>query len=408
MAQELTEIPKNRWTLARWRGLWLAVMLVAAPPMQAGAQQTEHSFADGDVLKITAYGREDLTGQYSVQPGPVLSLPLIGTVELENRTARQLETELAAAWENRLGTPMSVTIEFSQRAPFYVIGAVSSPGAYPYRTGMTVLQAVAVSGGIQKQIGSTDERMRIDILREQERRMQAIERLAQAQARRARLLAEREGRAEITLEQPFNLVPKERMDRLLAEESRLLDARMKQHTLKERLLADQIRLGEAEIASYQQQHDTMTTQQEQIAKESTRIRRVPGQQVRIFELDQRTTTMETTKASLMASISRAKSGVETARNGIADLREARQREISESLLEAERAIKEGELTEAATRDMLAGTGQAGTAPALSFRLMRPGTAEIIAVQSSSVIRPGDLLEVGMSGAEGQPPLAGGQ
>ena len=182
-------ISKIEAPVGRRRTLWLGLILSSAlffsPAVitPAVSQQDNGSFADGDVLKITAYGREDLTGQYSVQPGPVLSLPLVGTLKLTNRNPRELETELATAWENRLGTPMSVTIEFVQRAPVYVMGAVNSPGAYPYRDGMTVLQAIAVSGGLQRQLSFNDN-IRIDLIRERERRLQASERLAAALVRR--------------------------------------------------------------------------------------------------------------------------------------------------------------------------------------------------------------------------------
>lgn len=384
----------NRPTLDLLAALLLGVVL--APP--ALAQPTGESFAEGDILKITAYGREDLTGQYSVQPGPVLSLPLVGAVKLENRSPRQLETELATAWENRLGTPMSVTIEFAQRAPVYIIGAVNSPGAYPYRHGMTVLQAVAVSGGMQRSLSLNDS-IRLDVIRERERRLQAIEKLAGAVARRARLIAERDGKPQITLEEPFTLFPKQRMDALLAQESTLLDTRTKQYAIKERLLADQIRLGEAEIASYQQQYKEMEAQQAQIGKEAARIRRVPGQQVRVFELEQRSTTLETTKASITASISRTAVEVETARNGMAEAREARQREITEALLEAERTISETTLTEAAARDVLNAAGYQLPDRIVTFKLMQQGQDELAPVKSSATLRPGDLLEVTVSDSE---------
>ncbi|MFN4140740.1 SLBB domain-containing protein [Aestuariivirga sp.] len=396
MAQAASERTNRRWP-ARQLALLLP-LLFSASVLTAEAQQPAEIFAEGDVLKITAYDREDITGTYAVQPGPLLSLPLIGTVSLENQGLRRLETELAKAWENRLGTPMSITIEFAERAPFYVVGAVNSPGAYPYRNGMTVLQAIAVSGGIEKQLGSSDDRIRLDVLRERERLQQATDRLAQAIARRARLMAEREDRPQITLETAVELVPEERLQAIIAEENRLLDARREQSMLKEKALAEQVRLGEAEIASYQQQYNTMSGQQEQITKEANRIRRLPGQQTRVFELDQRSTTLEATKASLVASITRAKTAVETARNGVAELREARQSEISEALLDADRSIKENQLAVEAARSLLgaAGAGETAVSGTLVFSLVRPGTEGSTVVQSTSTIRPGDLIEVSFS------------
>lgn len=377
--------------------LWAALLMCTAASALADAQQGGGSFADGDILKITAYGREDLTGHYSVQPGPVLSLPLIGTVKLENSSPRQLEAELATAWENRLGTPMSITIEYAQRAPVYILGAVNAPGAYPYREGMTVLQAVAVSGGMQRQLTPYNT-LRIDLIRERERRLQAVEKLAGAVARRARLIAERNGKTEITLDQPFKLVSQQRMDRLLAEEAALLNMRTRQFTIRERLLADQVRLGEAEAASYQQHYATLDSQQAQIGKEAARIRRIPGQQLRAFELEQRASALETTKASLTASSSRTAAAIETARSGLAEAREARQRDITESLLDAERTIEEARLTEAAAQAILSAAGYQQSDSTVTFKLLTQGKEEPATVLSSANLRPGDVLEVSVSDA----------
>lgn len=377
--------------------LYMALLIGVAAASPAGAEQSRGSFADGDILKITAYGREDLTGTYSVQPGPVLSLPLIGTVKLENRSPRQLEAELATAWENRLGTPMSITIEYAQRAPVYVLGAVNAPGSYPYRENMTVLQAVAISGGMQRQL-TLHGTLRIDLIRERERRLQAIEKLAAAMARRARLIAERDGKTDVRNDQPVSFIPKQRMDELLTQEQSLLAMRTRQHTLKERLLAEQVRLGEAEASSYQQQYETLESQQAQIGKEAARIRRIPGQQLRAFELEQRATALETTKAAVTASISRTAATIETARSGLADAQESRQRDITESLQDAERAIEEARLTEASARAILSSAGYEQPESTVTFKLIQTGTEEPETVMSSAKLRPGDVLDVIVSDA----------
>jgi exopolysaccharide production protein ExoF len=389
----IAKTPAARGHLRRVRSaFWAALLLSTAVATPSGAQQNNAGFADGDILKITAYGREDLTGTYSVQPGPVLSLPLIGTVTLANRSPRQLEAELATAWENRLGTPMSITIEYAQRAPVYVLGAVNSPGAYPYREEMTVLQAIAVSGGMQRQL-TLQGNVRIDLIRERERRLQAIETLAGAMARRARLIAERDGKTELKLDEPFTLVSKQRMDGLLAQEEALLDMRTRQYMIRERLLAEQVRLGEAEAASYQQQYTTLEGQQAQIGKEAARIRRIPGQQLRAFELEQRATALETTKAAITASTSRTAAAIETARSSIADARESRQREITESLLEAEKSIEQAKLTEAAARAVLSAAGYEQPESTVTFKLIPQGKGEATTVMSSASLRPGDVLDV---------------
>lgn len=382
-------------TFQRLFSCCLVLLLTSTSPLQGNAEALKERFSAGDVLKISAYGRDDLTGQYTVQPGPLLSLPLIGTVNLENHTARGLETELAKAWENRLGGAMSVSIEFAQRAPFYLIGEVSAPGAYPYKPGMTILQAIAAGGGFEKNAFS-GQRGKLELIRERERRMQAVERLAASLVRRARLIAERDGKDEISLEKPFNLLPQERITQLIGDETALLQTRRKESSLKQELLSDQITLGQGEIAAYQRQYDTLDKQQDQVMKEAARARRIAGQQVRVFELEQRASTLEATKASLRASISRSRAAVATARSEISQLQVQRQNELTEALLQVGRDISEAGQTESATRESLSSAGYDGEAPTIVFTIMRYGTSEMERASSTSAIYPGDLIEVSYS------------
>jgi polysaccharide export outer membrane protein len=384
------------------RRLVIGLLSACALLAPAAAQEPGDSFWEGDLLTIHAYGRDDLTGQHSVQPGRVLTLPLIGAVDLSNLTPRQLEAELAKAWENRLGQPMSVTVEFAERAPVYVLGDVNSPGAYPYRAGMTVMQAVAVGGGFENYF-SSDARFRMDVLRERERHEQATEKMARALAMRARLTAERDGLTEVSLAEPFDLVDKARMDGLLAREAELMRGRTGQDAIKETLLAEQVRLGEEEIASYQAQYEALTGQQQAAQKEANRIRRVPGQQNRAFELEQRASTLEASKVAIQANIARSRINTETARNGIADMRETRRQEITAGFMEADQMFEEGSATQKATSEILRGAGYAGgSEPVMEFSIYRRGETTPSPASPGDAIRPGDLVEVELALPEAKP------
>lgn len=382
--------PIVRSTIAAVASIFLIGGLIGS----ALSQEKTEAFADGDVLKITAIGQEDLTGQYTVQPGTVLSLPLIGPVELAGRTPRQLEESLSKDWENRVGSPISVTVEFVERAPFFILGAVRSPGMYPSRSGLTVLQALAIGGGIDK-LDSPDARLRMDVLREHERRIQAIERMAQATAARARLLAERDGKKEIEFPASFTLVSKSRMTELIAEQQKLLDARNEQNTLKESLFTEQITLGEAEMGSYQEQYNALTKQASLINKEVTRVRRVPGQLVRSFELQQRKATLEASAVVAEANIAHVKANVATARNGISAMREENLQEISEALIKQDEALSESSATEQFAARILQGLGLNSTEQYPEFKLLRQGSTEYIAAGPSTLVRAGDVLDVFM-------------
>ena len=391
----MTYLMRNLGSCRRFAICGILVLFSSASLIgSVSSQENIQTFAEGDVLKIMAFDRDDLTGQYTVQAGLILSLPLIGSVPLTNRTPRELEEILAKDWENRLGTPMSVTIEFAERAPFFVLGGVQSPGMYPYRSGLTVIQALAVSGGIEK-LGAADARTRMDVLRERERRAQAIDRMAHATAARARLLAERQGQKEIEFPQSFTLVGKERMEELVAEQQKLLNARIEQDTLKEALFNEQISLGEAEIATYYQQYDALKEQGKLVANKSKRARRLPGQQIRSFELQQRSSTMETSAIAAQTNIAQVKGNVAAARNGIAAIRQARLQDISEGLVKADETFSEAQATELAAAQIMEDLGVNEQEVHPQFRLSRRGSTEYEVAGPSTLIRPGDVLDVFM-------------
>ena len=86
----------------------------------------------GDKLKITVFGEDKLTGEYEVDPGGAVSLPLAGTVQAAGLTKAELEQLLARkfASEKYLRSP-KVTVDISTFRPFYVLGEVEKPGEYP-------------------------------------------------------------------------------------------------------------------------------------------------------------------------------------------------------------------------------------------------------------------------------------
>jgi polysaccharide export outer membrane protein len=99
----------------------------------------------GDKIHVTVYGEKDLTGDYQVNTGGYVALPLAGTVKAAGMTPPELEKALAAQFKS-LRNP-KVTVEVLTFRPFFVLGEVQKPGEYPYRAGLNVLSAIAIAGG---------------------------------------------------------------------------------------------------------------------------------------------------------------------------------------------------------------------------------------------------------------------
>ena len=73
---------------------------------------------------------------------------MAGAVPAAGFTAEQVQTKIEDALKaGRYLTQPDVTVVVMNYRPYFILGEVSSPGAYPYVNGMRVLSAVAAANG---------------------------------------------------------------------------------------------------------------------------------------------------------------------------------------------------------------------------------------------------------------------
>jgi protein involved in polysaccharide export with SLBB domain len=102
----------------------------------------------GEVVKVTVYGEDALTGSYTINPAGDIVMPLIGTVRAAGRSQSELSREIARTYVGgKLIQDPKVTVDVLSYAPIYVLGEILRPGAYPYTSGLNVLTAVTLAGG---------------------------------------------------------------------------------------------------------------------------------------------------------------------------------------------------------------------------------------------------------------------
>ena len=116
-----------------------------------GAQASKtieiYNLGSGDKVRITVFGHTDLSGEFLVDDTGIISMPLIGSVKSGGLTIRELEKTIIAKLKDGYLVNPSVNVEVVKFRPFYIIGEVARPGSYPYISGMTVFNAVALAGG---------------------------------------------------------------------------------------------------------------------------------------------------------------------------------------------------------------------------------------------------------------------
>ncbi|QIL02414.1 polysaccharide export protein [Sphingomonas sinipercae] len=109
-----------------------------------------YKIAPMDTLSVKVFKMTDLTGDYQVDLLGNISMPLIGEVPAANKTPEELDRLLTARFgEKYLENPdVSIGIKSSARRNVTVDGAVKSAGAFPVNGPMTLMQAVALAGGL--------------------------------------------------------------------------------------------------------------------------------------------------------------------------------------------------------------------------------------------------------------------
>ena len=112
-----------------------------------GATLVELHLAPGDKVRVTVFGEDKLSGDYQIDNGGSLSLPLAGTMRGAGLTKSELEQAITTQLKNQYLRNPKVTVDVISYRPFYVLGEVQKPGEYPFRSGLNVLSAIAIAGG---------------------------------------------------------------------------------------------------------------------------------------------------------------------------------------------------------------------------------------------------------------------
>ena len=182
------------------RSLRNAALLICASllPFAAPALGDEYHLAADTKIQVTIvqwnpakgeYQKWDaLGGTFQVSSDGTVGLPVIGSLRIDDKTSAQAAAQIAAQVKEKLGllSAPTVTVEITQYPPIYVVGAVATPGAYPFRPGLTVLQALAIAGGryraVSEKTGQNAISLRGELVTIRTDRVRLVGRIARLQA----------------------------------------------------------------------------------------------------------------------------------------------------------------------------------------------------------------------------------
>jgi polysaccharide export outer membrane protein len=105
----------------------------------------------GDVLAINVWNEDKVSRVLPVRPDGKISLPLVGDVEAAGLTSNQLRDSLGEKLKAYISNPsVTVIVQEVRSRRFNVVGEVAHPSEYELNRPTTVLDAIAMAGGLQE------------------------------------------------------------------------------------------------------------------------------------------------------------------------------------------------------------------------------------------------------------------
>ena len=133
--------------------------------------QDDYYLNPGDILKISVWNEEALQQEVLVLPDGTISFPLVGIIDVGNKTPLQVQDELKEKLSRLIPDPeVNLTVSQVSGNNFFVIGKVIRPGRFPMNRPTDVIQAISLAGGFTS-YADTDS---IQILRRTGKKQQII------------------------------------------------------------------------------------------------------------------------------------------------------------------------------------------------------------------------------------------
>jgi polysaccharide biosynthesis/export protein len=152
--------------LAMLAGLLVGVLGITVPALAAPADAVADADAvyrvgPGDSLRIKVVGEEDLTGDFLVDEGGRLDLPMVGVLPADGLTPTQIGTRLTRRLEKDflVDPQVSVQVENFASRPVQVLGAVREPGTYYLEGPTRLMEILAQVGGVLDEKSSQEVRV---------------------------------------------------------------------------------------------------------------------------------------------------------------------------------------------------------------------------------------------------------
>lgn len=120
------------------------------PPSEVAPPADSFVFGVDDVLAVNVWKEAEISRTVTVRSDGKISLPLVGELQASAKTPRQLQDEISSKLSGFISEPaVTVIVQEIRSRRFNILGRVEHPGSYPLTESTTVLDAIAIAGGLR-------------------------------------------------------------------------------------------------------------------------------------------------------------------------------------------------------------------------------------------------------------------
>lgn len=395
-----------------WIGRFgLALLVLGMLGSDSGLAASSYIVRADDKLAVKIFQFPELNGEYTVSANGTISIATIGDIRVGGLSTKEAASRISQRFvQARLSDKPGASVELIESRPVYVVGDVQKPGAYPFRPGLTVLQAVSLAGGWLRFNDPGLMRIERDAINIKGDMRTLIRKYYALIASQARLKAELF--AEGNIEFPAQLTQRARSDaaltQLMDEEKTLwgihTEAMKKQIASLQRSRS----LYERQIQAITRQIQANKVQYDSVGKELKKIKILVGRGLstatRQMGLERMQAQIEMTEQGFQTLILQARQGISQVDQKMFDLKSERNAALTAELQRTRLDLDEVGVKFQTNQSLLVEAQL--TAPtligdsdgiivtrSLSVDRVRDGKAQTIDVDERTELLPGDVLRV---------------
>jgi polysaccharide export outer membrane protein len=138
---------------------YLFVLTALAATLLTGrpAMAQDYMLGGGDLLKITVYQNDDLTTETRVSGDGMISVPLVGKMEVAGETPAEVEQKIVQKLSQGyiIDPHVTVFVEEYKSKRVTILGEVAKPGVYELTANASILEIISKAGGLTDKAGDT-------------------------------------------------------------------------------------------------------------------------------------------------------------------------------------------------------------------------------------------------------------